>query len=264
MDGVRRRTDDRRAGTGLLPAAEGRLNGAMSMAHAAEVADTVTTVQAALPLLGLRITAGPIELRGITDDLLGPLADLAAAGISSPGRPPFLAPWKTEPPRDLPRFVAQYYWQLRAGFSAERWTAPLAVLRDGELAGVQELFADKYLVNRATETGSWLARRFQGRGTGTVMRQVIAAFSFDYLDAQLVTSSAFSDNAASVSVSRKVGYTENGVDSWAREGKLVPHQRFVLSRGNLVRYVHPLTVTGLAAFRRSIGLDALGGRPTGL
>jgi len=45
------------------------------------------------------------------------------------------------------------------------------------------------------------------------------------------------------------------VDIWAREGKPVPHQRFLLSRDNLVRYEYPLMVTGLAAFRRSIGLD---------
>jgi len=53
----------------------------------------------------------------------------------------------------------------------------------------------------------------------------------------------------------QVGYTENGVDIWAREGKPVPHRRFLLSRGDLVRYEHPLTVSGRAAFRRSIGLD---------
>jgi len=230
--------------------------GAMSTAGRAQAADMATTVETALPLLGLRITAGPIELRGITDDLLVLLAGLAAEGISSPGGPPFLAPWETEPPQDLPRFFAQYYWQLRADFSPGRWTAPLAVLWGGEPAGVQELFGDKYLVNRTTETGSWLGRRFQGRGIGTAMRQVIAAFAFDHLEAQHVTSAAFSDNVASISVSRKVGYTENGVDIWAREGKPVPHQRFLLSRGDLVRYEHPLVVNGLAAFRRSIGLDA--------
>jgi RimJ/RimL family protein N-acetyltransferase len=240
----------------LFPVAEARLDGAMSTADRARVADTATTVEAVLPLLGLRITAGPIELRGITDDLLGPLADLAVEGISSPGGPLFLTPWETEPPEDLPRFFAQYYWRLRAEFSPDRWAAPLAVLWEGEPTGVQELFGDKYLVNRTTETGSWLARRFQGRGIGTATRQVIAAFAFDHLGAQRVTSAAFSDNLASVTVSRKVGYTENGVDIWAREGKPVPHQRFLLSRGNLVRYAHPLRVTGLAAFRRSIGLDA--------
>ena len=115
----------------------------MSTADRVQAADTAMTVEAALPLLGLRITAGRTELRGITDDLLGPLADLAVEGISSPGGPPFLAPWKTEPPQDLPRFFAQYYWRLRAEFSPDRWTAPLAVLWDGKPAGIQELFADK-------------------------------------------------------------------------------------------------------------------------
>src|SRR6516165_7608638 len=225
----------------------------MSTADRVQAADTAMTVEAALPLLGLRITAGRTELRGITDDLLGRLAGLAVEGISPPGGRPFLTPWKTEPPQDLPRFFAQYYWQLRAEFSPDRWTAPLAVLWDGRLAGVQELFGDKFLVSRTAETGSWLARQFQGRGIGTATRQVIAAFAFDHLDAQHVTSAAFKDNAASASVSRKVGYTENGVDIWAREGKPVPHQRFLLSRCNLVRYEHPLMVSGLAAFRRSIG-----------
>jgi hypothetical protein len=107
----------------------------MSTTDTARAADTVTTVETALPLLGLRITARPIELRGITDDLLGPLADLAAEGINSPAGPPFLTPWKTEPPQDLPRSVAQYYWRLRADFSPDRWTAPLAVLWNGEPAG---------------------------------------------------------------------------------------------------------------------------------
>ena len=44
----------------------------------------MTTAATMLPLLGLRIQAGPVELRGITDDLLGPLADLAGRGIHDP------------------------------------------------------------------------------------------------------------------------------------------------------------------------------------
>jgi len=38
----------------------------MSTADKAQ-GDTATAVEAALPLLGLRIAAGPIELQGITD-----------------------------------------------------------------------------------------------------------------------------------------------------------------------------------------------------
>ena len=44
----------------------------------------MTTAAAALPLLGLRITAGPVELRGVTDELIVPLAELASAGIHDP------------------------------------------------------------------------------------------------------------------------------------------------------------------------------------
>src|SRR5262249_12656055 len=124
----------------LCPAVGAGLDGAMSTADRAQAAGTATTVEAALPLLGLRIIAGPIELRGITEALRGPRADVPVEAISPPGGPPFLTPWKTEPPQHLPRFFAQYYWQLRADFTLDRWTAPLAVLCEGEPAGVQELF----------------------------------------------------------------------------------------------------------------------------
>lgn len=39
------------------------------------------------------------------------------------------------------------------------------------------------------------------------MRQVMCAFLFDHL---AITSSAFTDNPASLAVSRKVGYRPNG------------------------------------------------------
>ena len=45
------------------------------------------TVADLLPLLGLRVTAGPLELRGITDDDLVGLAELAGQGIHAPESP---------------------------------------------------------------------------------------------------------------------------------------------------------------------------------
>src|SRR6202011_1607925 len=97
----------------------------------------MTTAATALPLLGLRITAGPLELRGVTDDLLGPLADLAIEGIHAPDAMPFSTPWTLAPVEELPRNLAQYYWGLRAAFSAAAWAAILAVFWEGELVGVQ-------------------------------------------------------------------------------------------------------------------------------
>ena len=215
----------------------------------------MTTAATALPLLGLRITAGPIELRGITDDLLGPLADLAT-DIHEPDFMPFGFPWSLTPAPDMPRSVAQYHWNKRASFSPAQWTADFAVFFDGELVGSQGFSTKDYLVVRGGETGSWLNRRFQGRGIGTAMRQVICAFAFDHLDAAYVTSMAFTDNPASLAVSKKTGYTDNGVDRVARLGKPAIMRRVILEPENLVRYEHGLTVAGVPDFRKSIGLGS--------
>jgi RimJ/RimL family protein N-acetyltransferase len=214
------------------------------------------TTATALPLLGLRITAGPVELRGVTDDLLGPLAQLAIDGIHDPDFMPFTFPWSLTPAPDLPRSVAQYHWGKRASFSADAWTADFAVFYDGELVGAQGFSTKDYLVVRGGETGSWLSRRFQGRGIGTAMRQVICAFLFDHLDAEYITSSAFTDNPASLAVSRKVGYTDNGDEHFNRLGKHAVMHRIILEPANLIRYPRGLRVTGLPEFRKSIGLDA--------
>jgi RimJ/RimL family protein N-acetyltransferase len=216
----------------------------------------MTPIETVLPLLGLRITAGPLELRGVTDDLLGPLADLACGGIHDPEAMPFYVPWSLTPPPEMPLAVARYHWGKRAEFSPAKWTADLAVFWDGELAGAQGISTSEYLITRIGETGSWLGRRFQGRGIGTAMRRVICAFVFDHLDAEYVTSGAFTDNPASLAVSKKTGYVENGWRRVERLGKPATIQDLLLEPASLVRYEHRLVVDGLAAFRRSIGLDA--------
>jgi len=214
----------------------------------------MTTAATALPLLGLRITAGPVELRGITDDLIGPLADLAT-DIHDPDFMPFGYPWSLAPAPDMPRNVAQYHWGKRASFSPAEWTADFAVFRHGELVGCQGFSTKDYLVVRGGETGSWLGRRFQGEGIGTAMRQVLCAFVFDHLDGRYITSSAFTDNPASLAVSRKTGYVDNGYETCNRLGKPAIMRRIVLEPASLIRYSRELTVDGLPEFRKSIGLD---------
>ena len=216
----------------------------------------MTTAATALPLLGLRMTAGPVELRGVTDDLVGPLAELAIRGVHDPDYMPFFVPWSTAPAAEMPRNMAQFHWGQRAGFSVQKWAMDLAVFYDGELVGSQGFGTRDYLITRVGETGSWLGREFHGRGIGTAMRKVICAFIFDHLGADYITSSAYSDNPASLGVSRKCGYRENGVSILNRMGKPATLQRLLLEPGDLVRYEHELIVEGLPEFRRSIGLDA--------
>lgn len=214
----------------------------------------MSTLVDVAPMLGVRIAAGPLELRGITDDLLAPLADLAVAGIHDTDAMPFFEPWSMAPPDELRRNFAQYHWRSRASFSAKEWCLDLAVLWEGQLAGCQGFSAKSFPVTRTGETGSWLGRAFQGRGIGTAMRQAICAFVIDHLGAAEVTSGAFTDNAASLAVSRKVGYREDGVRRMERRpGELAVVRQLRLEPADLVRGPD-LTVEGGDAFRSAIGL----------
>ena len=214
------------------------------------------TVADLLPMLGLRITAGPVELRGITDDDLPALCALVTHGIHPPDQMPFSVPWTDAPGDRLAGNTAQFHWRSRATFSPESWSLHLGVWFEGTLVGQQSLETEHYLVTRTGETGSWLGWAHQGRGIGTAMRRAICAFVFDHLEAAEVTSGAFADNAASLAVSRKVGYRHNGVRRVQRRpGEVATNISLVLTPDTFVRGPHPVAVTGGAAFRRAIGLD---------
>jgi len=209
------------------------------------------------PAFGLRLSAGPLELRVLTDADLPALAALAEGGVHPPDEMPFYVPWTSAPPGELAHNVAAYHWSSRGSFSPMSWALHLGVWRDGILLGTQGFDTEHYLVTRTGETGSWLGREFQGQGVGTAMRQAVCAFAFDHLDAVEITSGAFLDNPASLAVSRKVGYRDNGVRRLQRrEGEVALNQGLVLRPEDLVRGEHELVVEGVAAFRRSIGLDA--------
>lgn len=209
-----------------------------------------------LPLLGLTITAGPLTLRGITDDDLPALCALAEAGIHPADQMPFGFPWTDAPPGELARNTARYHWRTRADFRPAEWSLQLGVWRGDELVGSQGFETTNYLVTRTGETGSWLGRQFQGQGIGTAMRQAICAFVFDQLDAAEITSGAFVDNPASLAVSHKVGYRDNGTRRMQRRpGECELNRALVLRPQDLVRGEHPVQVDGSAAFRRSIGLQ---------
>lgn len=214
----------------------------------------MATLTEIFPPLGVRITAGPLELRALGDEDLPGLCALAEEGIHDPADMPFFFPWTDAPAGELSRNALQYHWRSRAAFRPESWSLHLGVWLDGTLVGTQAFETDDYLVTRTGETGSWLGRRFQGRGIGTAMRQAICAFVFDHLDGEQVTSGAFVDNPASLAVSRKVGYRPNGVRRLKRRDAMAENQLLVLTPDDLVRGEHPLEVQGLGPFREAIGL----------
>ncbi len=194
-------------------------------------------------------------MRGLTDDVLVELCDLAEQGIHDPDAMPFLFPWSAAPRGELARNTAAYHWRVRAGFSPQSWDLQLAAFYEGELVGAQGVSTANFLITRTGETGSWLGRAFHGRGIGTAIRRAICTLAFDHLGFEEVTSGAFLDNPASLAVSRKVGYRPNGVTRMKRrEGELALNQSLVLSPGDFIRGADRVTVTGAESVRRFIGL----------
>lgn len=207
------------------------------------------------PPFGLRITCGPLTLMPVRDSDLPSLVELAQSGIHAPADMPFGFPWALGSTEEVKLRLLQYHWAQRAAMKPASWTLETTVRFNGEIVGCQSISTRDYLVTRTGETGSWLGSKHHGRGIGTLMRQAIAAFMFDHLGAAEVTSAAFADNSASLAVSRKVGYRENGVDRLKRrDGELALSQKLILTAETLNRPSHDLTVAGTSPLRKFLGL----------
>lgn len=216
----------------------------------------MTTLAEIYPVMGLRVRMGPLTLQAVRDEDLPELVALVGSGIHPEDSMPFTVPWTHTPADEAPLAYAQYHWRTRAEFSRGRWGLQFVVRRDGVAVGSQGVATTDFLATRTGETGSWLGLAHQGRGTGTLMRQAICALLFDHLGFTEITSAAFTDNAASLAVSRKVGYRANGVNRTARLGELAHLQMLVLTPETFVRAPYPVEVEGVEAVRRLIGLDA--------
>ncbi|QGN33101.1 GNAT family N-acetyltransferase [Microlunatus sp. Gsoil 973] len=207
------------------------------------------------PPYAVTITSGELSMRVVRDDDLPELVDLVLSGIHDPDRMPFSFPWTDVDPAELPANFVRYHWQVRSQLSPARFSLEFAVRQAGEMVGIQGFSAQDFAVTRTGETGSWLARRFHGRGIGTRMRRAICAFLFDELGATEITSGAFTDNPASKAVSRKVGYRPNGTQRLARRGTVGVIERLVLAPEDFVRGDEPVQVTGARPLRSFLKVD---------
>lgn len=208
------------------------------------------------PLQGLRLTTPRLELRLPTDVELGQLADLAALGIHDPAVMPFLVPWTDLPPAERGRSVLQWAWRLKATWTPQSWSLPLAVFLNGHTVGMQTVRAAEFAVLREVTTGSWLGLDHQGQGIGTEMRAAALHLAFDGLEARYATSGAREDNAASHRVSTKLGYVDDGVERHVVRDQAVAFRRLRLSREQWLAHRRtPVTVEGLEPCRSLFGLE---------
>jgi len=182
------------------------------------------------PLFGLRVRTPRLELRYPDDDLVAEVAELALLGIHEPGFRPFLRSWDEVPPPHQQRNTLQHLWGSRASWKPTSWVCSLAVLADDRVIGLQTIAAEDFGPRHMVRSGSWLGSAHQGQGLGTEMRAAVLHLAFAGLGAVRAESGAWHDNPASLGVSRKLGYEENG-DEWMLRGDKPDREiRLVLHR----------------------------------
>jgi RimJ/RimL family protein N-acetyltransferase len=87
----------------------------------------------------------------------------------------------------------------------------MIVFRGGIAVGMQELEGkDDFVESRTVDSSSWLIQSARGRGIGKAMRTAALTLAFDGLDAEAAVTEAWHDNAASLGVSRSLGYVDDG------------------------------------------------------
>lgn len=187
----------------------------------------MTSLNAVWPLFGLTLATPRLELRPIQDQEIPAAVAAARTGIHDPGRNPFSTPWTELPAEDLGPNMARWYWRCRAECTPESWTLLLGIWHNSEFIGCQDVGARDFATLKTVSTGSWLKQSAQGRGLGREMRAAVALYAFDWLGAEVAESEAADWNAASLGVSRSLGYELNGTTrkAWGTKVETVQHVR---------------------------------------
>jgi RimJ/RimL family protein N-acetyltransferase len=209
-------------------------------------------LRTAHPLTHLRVRTPRLELRLATVAELRELADVARAGIHDPDFMPFQIAWTDEITDD--GFLEWHRSALR-DWRPYDWRLELVVFSEGRPIGCQSLTAQRFGSTRRATTGSWLGAAWQGQGRGTEMRAAILTLLFDGLHGQEAASGAIVGNAASLAVSRKLGYVETGISTVTPRGEPVPHHDLVLTADRFRRPALEVEIEGLDGLDSYFGID---------
>lgn len=177
------------------------------------------------PLAGLRLSCRDVSLRPVREADLTALAAVLPADVEQDPRLELFPGLSDEENRR--RLFYQGYWRALGTWSPSSWVLHFAVAYRGELVGVQTLEGDDFPALRTVDSASWLVPGVRGRGLGAAMRTAVLGLAFDGLGAVAAVSSAVAGNAASLAVSRRLGYAENGVGLLVVPGGAVAELRHV-------------------------------------
>jgi RimJ/RimL family protein N-acetyltransferase len=205
------------------------------------------------PVADLRLHTPGLLLRPMTEADLAGLADVQPPDFEQdPALPTF--------PLGDERAVRgaqlhQAYWRSLGTWRPESWRLNFVVLRAGRIVGVQELEGQEFAVRGTVDSSSWLVAGERGRGVGKAMRLAVLALAFDGLGAAVAETSAWHDNAASLGVSRALGYVANGVHRHPRGDGAddMVALRLDRARWRELHAGHGVTIEGLAGCRAFFG-----------
>lgn len=155
------------------------------------------------------------------------------------------------------RLFHQGYWKSLGTWSPSSWVLHFAVAFEGALVGVQTLEGEDFPVLRTVDSASWLVPRVRGRGLGVAMRTAVLGLAFDHLGAVAAVSSAVAGNKASLGVSRRIGYADNGLGLIAVGGGAVAelqHLRLTVQAWRAAGHGRTVTVEGFPPCRPWFGL----------
>jgi RimJ/RimL family protein N-acetyltransferase len=176
----------------------------------------VTSTPSPWAVTGLRLRIGDLTLRPVVEGDLDTLGAALPADVELDPSVP--QPFGLEPTPARTVAIRQEYWRRLGAWTPAGWILEFVVLRGTEVLGTQTLEARDFAVLRTVETASWLRTEARGQGIGKAMRTAVLALAFDGLGADVAETSAWADNAASLGVSRSLGYKSNGTTRHLRLG----------------------------------------------
>lgn len=192
----------------------------------------------------LSLRAGALTLRILRDEDLPAYAELQSSRIFLEDEPYYAFEWLQKEPEERLRDSLQYLWSLRA-IKPDDWCLSLGVWEGDRLVGLQDVRGRKFAMLRTVGSGSYLRADAQGRGIGTLMRQMMLTFAFDHLGALRADSGALVGNDRSLAVSKRCGYELDGTEILEHAGASAEMLRVKVTPETFVRPPVPVQVDGL-------------------
>ena len=211
----------------------------------------------AWPLFDLAVRTPLLVLRYTTDVDLQRLALFRRHEVINPGQEPFdgVSSFYMDPPAAEWKALTGE-WAARRRTSPEWWHLSFAVLVDHQVVGQQNITGADFARLRTVNSFSFLARSHQGGGIGKEMRSAVLHLAFAGLGALRAESDAFADNAASLGVSRALGYQPNGTTLAPRPSGPALMLRSLLTRDQWEHNRgHDIDIEGLAPCLPLLGID---------